>query len=132
MEVIRCWEEEGATFAEPFKRHIKVFLSPDKNDVKEITFLYVYMYPKSSSEFHKHDHQSEIILVLSGRGAIICDKVKTNVEPDTIILIRPGEIHQIINDGEDMLKCAALYAPGLLARDIIKRMTDASKEAKQS
>jgi len=126
MEVIKSWEEEGATFAEPCKRHIKVFLSPDKNDLKEITLLYVYMYPKSSSEVHKHDHESEIVLILSGRGTIISDKVKTTIEPDMIILIRPGETHQIINDGEDMLKCAALYTPAIVTGDIMKRMTDAS------
>jgi mannose-6-phosphate isomerase-like protein (cupin superfamily) len=131
MEVIKCWEENGVTSTEPYKRHVKVFLAPDKRDVKELTFLYVNVYPKSQSDYHKHD-RLELVLVLSGRGAVICDNDKIPIEPDMILLIRPGESHQFINDGDDMLKCAALYSPAYLAKDLLKRMTDASEEVKKS
>ena len=131
MEVIRFWEEKGIASAEPYKRHVKVVLAPDRRDAKELTFGHVYIYPKSNSDYHKHD-RNELVLVLSGRGTLICDNVKTPVEADMAILIRPGEMHQFINEGEDMLKCAFFYTPGYLAKDLMKKITDTSKELKQS
>ncbi|MFC1863415.1 cupin domain-containing protein [Thermodesulfobacteriota bacterium] len=122
MEVIKCWEEEGVTAPEPHKRLAKVIFAPDKRDVPEFTFSCVYMYPDNSSDSHTHD-RPELVLVLSGRGTVICDDIPIRIEPDMALLFRPGEAHQFINDSDEMLKCAAFFTPAYNARDLLKRTT---------
>jgi hypothetical protein len=75
MEVIKCREEEGVTAPEPHKKHAKVIFAPDKRNVPEFTFSCVYMYPDNSSDSHAHD-RAELVLVLPGRGTVICDGIR--------------------------------------------------------
>jgi mannose-6-phosphate isomerase-like protein (cupin superfamily) len=119
MEAIKCWKEEGVTLGEPHKRHAKVIFAPDRHDAADFTFSTVCMYPKNSSVPHSHD-RSELIFVISGRGTVVCDDVPVSIEPDMALLIRPGETHQIINDGDEMLKSIAFFAPAYRAEDLMK------------
>lgn len=74
MEVIRCWEEKGVTISEPYKRHIRVMLAPDKRGVTEISFNQALIYPGSKTDYHIHD-RPELIYVVSGRESR-CAKAK--------------------------------------------------------
>jgi len=99
MEIIKCWEEQGETIPEPYARHIKVMLAPDRRDVPEITFSHAIVYPHSQPAYPCHD-RPELIQIISGRGVSVCDGVKTPIEPDMALSIRAGEMHQVINTGE--------------------------------
>ncbi|MFC1578554.1 cupin domain-containing protein [Thermodesulfobacteriota bacterium] len=101
MEVLRFWEEEGVTVPEPYKRHIKVMLAPDRRNAEEITFSQVLIYPESKTDYHAHD-RPELIVVVSGRGKSICDGKEIGVQADMALWIKPGEKHQLINDGDEM------------------------------
>jgi len=118
MEVVRFWQEEGVTVPEPYKRHIKFVLAKDKRNVPEITLSYVLIHPHSETDYHKHD-RPELILILSGRGKSICDGVEIRVEPDMALWVKPGEMHQLINDGEDMLRLATVFTPGYSAEELL-------------
>jgi len=128
MEFIRCWEEKGETITEPYKRHIKVMLAPDNRNVPEITFSHAIIYPHSRTDYHKHD-RPELILIVSGRGVSVCDGVKTPVEPDVALWVRPGEMHQLINDGEESLKLATVFVPGYTAKENLDRIRQAAEDA---
>jgi len=128
MELIRCWEEKGETISEPYKRHIKVMLAPDNRNVPEITFSHAIIYPHSRTDYHKHD-RPELILIVSGRGISVCDGVQTPVQPDVALWVRPGEMHQLINDGEESLKLATVFVPGYTAKENLDRIRQAAEDA---
>ena len=125
MEVLRFWEEEGITVPEPFKRHIKVMLASDRRDATEITFSQVLIYPESKTDYHSHD-RSELIVVVSGRGKSICDGKEICVQPDMALWIKPGEKHQLINDGDEMLKLYTFFTPAYSARDLLSGILKAA------
>ena len=128
MEVIKCWEQAGVTIPEPFKRHIKVMLAPDTRGVPEICFSHAILYPKSRTDYHKHD-RPELIQVLSGRGISVCDGVNVEIEADMALWVRAGEMHQVINTGEESLKLATVFVPGYTATENIDRIAKAAEEA---
>ena len=125
MEVLRFWEEEGITVPEPFKRHIKVMLASDRRDATEITFSQVLIYPDSKTDYHSHD-RSELIVIVSGRGKSICDGKEICVQPDMALWIKPGEKHQLINDGDEMLKLYTFFTPAYSARDLLSGILKAA------
>ena len=125
MEVLRFWEEEGITVPKPYKRHIKVMLAPDRRDATEITFSQVLIYPESKTDYHSHD-RSELIVVVSGRGKSICDGKEICVQPDMALWIKPGEKHQLINDGDEMLKLYTFFTPAYSARDLLSGILKAA------
>ena len=129
MEVIRCWEEEGVTIPEPYKRHIKILFAPDKNNVQEISFNHALIYPKSKTDYHKHD-RPELITVLSGRGISICNGVETPIELDMALWIRKGEMHQIVNTGEESMKLATVFIPPYTEKQLHQSCLDAAEKAK--
>ena len=128
MEIIKCWEEDGVTITEPYQRHIKVLLAPDRRNVSEITFSYAMIYPKSKTDYHKHD-RPELIMVLSGRGVSVCDGVETPLEPDMALWVKADEMHQVINNGDDMLKLATVFTPAYSAKDLLGGIMEAAERA---
>jgi mannose-6-phosphate isomerase-like protein (cupin superfamily) len=130
MEVIRCWEEKGTMVPEPFKRNIKVMLAPDIRGVPEITFSHAIIYPRSQTDYHKHD-RPELIQVLYGRGVSVCDGVNTVIEADMALWVRPGEMHKIVNTGDESIKLATVFVPGYTARENIQRIVRSASRARK-
>ncbi len=58
---------------------------------------------KAACPFHSHSAQWEFYHVLSGRGQARDAAGLTLIEPGDAFLFRPGEPHQLINDGTDDL-----------------------------
>lgn len=54
--------------------------------------------------FHSHSAQWEFYHVISGTGTVRHQSGTTKIEPGDAFLFRPGEPHQIINDGTEDLK----------------------------
>jgi mannose-6-phosphate isomerase-like protein (cupin superfamily) len=125
VEVLRFWEEEGVTVTEPYKRHIKVMLAPDRRNAPELTFSQVLIYPESKTDYHAHD-RPELIVVVSGRGKSICDGKEIGVQADMALWIKPGEKHQLINDGDEMLKLYTFFTPAFSAHDLLSGIMKAA------
>lgn len=125
MEVVRFWEEPGVTVPEPYKRHIKVMLAPDRRSTAEIIFSQVLIYPESETDYHAHD-RPELILIVSGRGKSVCDGKDIRVQPDMALWIKPGEKHQLINDGDEMLKLYTFFTPAYSARELLSGIMEAA------
>lgn len=54
--------------------------------------------------YHSHSLQWEFYHVISGRGTVRHKEGKTVIEPGDAFLFKPGEPHQLINDGtEDLI-----------------------------
>ncbi|PYL05637.1 MAG: cupin [Verrucomicrobia bacterium] len=59
--------------------------------------------PKSKSlcPYHAHAAESELYLVVSGRGSVRDKNGTTEVGPGDAFLFQPGEAHQLINTGDE-------------------------------
>jgi uncharacterized cupin superfamily protein len=58
---------------------------------------------KSPYPYHAHSAQWEFYHVISGSGTVRHKEATTPVEPGDAFLFKPGEPHQIINDGTEDL-----------------------------
>lgn len=58
---------------------------------------------KAACPFHSHSAQWEFYHVISGRGQVRDARGLTAVEPGDVFLFKPGEVHQILNDGTEDL-----------------------------
>jgi uncharacterized cupin superfamily protein len=56
---------------------------------------------KSLCPYHAHSAESELYLVVSGRGSIRDKNGITEVEPGDAFFFQPGEAHQITNVGDE-------------------------------
>ncbi len=67
---------------------------------------------KSPCPFHSHSAQWEFYHVISGRGFVRHKDGKTPIEPGDAFIFRPGEPHQLFNDGtEDLVICVVADNP---------------------
>lgn len=53
--------------------------------------------------YHSHSAQWEFYHVISGRGAVRHAGGRTPIEPGDAFLFKPGEVHQLFNDGTEEL-----------------------------
>jgi uncharacterized cupin superfamily protein len=58
---------------------------------------------KTPYPYHSHSAQWEFYHVISGRGQVRHQEGKTPIEPGDAFLFKPGEPHQLINDGSEDL-----------------------------
>jgi len=130
MEIVRCWEEEGVVIPEPFHRELKVILAPDRRDVHEASFNQAIIFPEGKTDYHTHD-RPELIYVVHGRGVSVCDGAKAAIEADMVLWIRAGEMHQIINTGDDDLKLATVFVPPITSKALLTTCLDSAARQHQ-
>ncbi len=126
MKVVRSWEEPGVLVDAPYQRNIKVLFAPDKNDVPELTFSHAIIYPHQQTDYHKHD-RPELIYIVSGRGVSVCEGVETPIQADMALWVEAGEMHQMINRGDETLKLATVFIPAYTAKENYERCCNAAK-----
>lgn len=56
---------------------------------------------KKAFPYHSHSAQWEFYHVVSGTGSVRHDGGTTSIGPGDAFLFKPGEAHQLINDGSD-------------------------------
>ncbi|WP_102412701.1 cupin domain-containing protein [Beduinella massiliensis] len=128
MKIMNAWEEPGVTVAAPYQRNIKVLFAPDRNDVPELTFSHAIIYPHQQTDYHRHD-RPELIYVVSGRGVSLCEGAETPVQADTALWIEAGEMHQMINLGDETMKLATVFIPAYTAEENYARCCKAAEAA---
>jgi mannose-6-phosphate isomerase-like protein (cupin superfamily) len=131
VEVLRFWEEEGVTVPEPYKRHIKVMLAPDRRNATELTFSQVLIYPESKTDYHTHD-RPELIIVIAGRGVSVCEGKKTSIEPEMALWIPAGETHQIINNTDETLTLLTVFTPAYSAKELLEPVLKAAEKGSKA
>ncbi len=127
MEIVRAWEVEGVKVPAPFARTIKVIFAPDRGGVEEVSFNFALIDPGGRTDEHTHD-RPELIYVVSGRGLALCEGQSTAVEADTVLWVRAGERHQMINTSPETLKLATLFVPGYTAEFNYRRCLEGAKQ----
>lgn len=58
-----------------------------------------------------HDRSDQWLFVQSGSGVATIDGEAHRIEAGDLVLIEPGEVHEIRNDGDEPLTTVNVYAP---------------------
>ena len=73
--------------------------------------------PGKSSAPHFHQESEETYFILSGEGMMTLDQKQFTLKPGQACSISPGEIHQIVNQGEKDLEFLAVCVPAWTPED---------------
>ena len=73
--------------------------------------------PGKSSSLHYHKESEETYFILEGQGAMNLDGKTFVINPGQAILIQPGEIHQISNQGDSELNFLSVCVPAWVSED---------------
>jgi mannose-6-phosphate isomerase-like protein (cupin superfamily) len=68
---------------------------------------------------HYHPQTEEIYYVLEGAGRMRIGEENRDVGPGDAIAIPPGQVHQIVNTGQTVLKFLCCCAPGYEHEDTV-------------
>ncbi len=126
MEVVKCGKKMGLLYQLHFRGISRYFSHQTKRDVPEMTFTHRAAVSTKQNRLSLHD-KPELIQIVSGHGIAICDGVETQIGPDMALYVRAGEMHQVINTGDESLKLATVFVPGFPATENFKRCLDAAK-----
>lgn len=69
-----------------------------------------WLQPGLSYEPHSHPDHEEIYYIISGKGTMRIDDEKRVIRDGDIIYIPINGVHEIINDGDEMIKFLAFAA----------------------
>ena len=67
--------------------------------------------PGQDSLPHTHQIEEEVLYVVQGRGALVCDGVACPLEPGAFVFIPPGVEHYVRNDGTEPIKFFYAFSP---------------------
>ncbi len=131
MKLVKAWEKEGVKVPIPYSRTIKVLLSPDRENVEELTFSLALIDPGGQTDYHAHD-RPELIYVVSGRGVYACDGESYEVQGDVVIWAPAWEKHQMKNTGSETLRLATVFVPAYSAEHLLGNILQAAEAASES
>ena len=60
---------------------------------------------------NRHDGADQWIIVVSGSGKAVVEGQTVDLGPGSLLLIEPGEGHEIANTGSESLDMVTFYAP---------------------
>jgi quercetin dioxygenase-like cupin family protein len=76
---------------------------PSVTQYSQASFL-----PGQIAPAHAHADMYEVFLCVSGTGSIVIDGDTYELTPGHFYLCEPGEMHEIVNDGQDVLELLQL------------------------
>lgn len=75
--------------------------------------------PGAASQPHYHKICQESYYILTGQARISIDEQQVDLAPGQACLILPGQVHQIINDGDQILEFLAVCVPAWFPSDSV-------------
>ena len=86
-------------------------VGPDNSSIRGMVFGTATFRPGEVAGPHRHDHEEEIIYILSGRGIFVAGGRAQPLEPGTTVFIHPGTEHEIRLAGAEPLKLVTVFSP---------------------
>lgn len=102
---------EGFEASSPYKRTLKVLLSPQINGTRNISLGMTVLDPGCSSSPHSHKTQEEIWYVLAGTGLATVAEETIRIQKGTAIYIPPEQSHQLLNEGNEQMRVLWAFSP---------------------
>jgi mannose-6-phosphate isomerase-like protein (cupin superfamily) len=111
MIIVHGDNAPGVETAEPFRRTLKVLLSPLLHPgLDSLAAGFTILPPGGMSEVHGHS-EGEMFFVCSGTGLIRVGDEIGQVSPDTAVWGPPDVPHQLINNSRETLKILWILCP---------------------
>ncbi len=104
-------EAEKDVFAEPYARTITPLAAPWTLGTTQVWLATDEIEPNNASDPHSHEDKEEVFFFLSGRGRVRPDNEELEVKPGYCVFCPMGAVHEVINDGKDILRFIAVVAP---------------------
>ena len=70
-------------------------------------------YPGSMVPEHIHKNEEEVMYFIAGKGKFVTKDEEIDLSPGTVVYNPPGQLHKIINTGEEVLRFVWIYSPQL-------------------
>jgi mannose-6-phosphate isomerase-like protein (cupin superfamily) len=67
--------------------------------------------PQSRSTPHMHEVNEEILYVLEGSGALVCDGRSVPLAPGSYVFVPPGVSHYVHNTGRERIRFFYAFSP---------------------
>lgn len=128
MPVINTFNLKSVQIPAPYERVIRVLLAPDtQDDVKGMSVSHCIIAPREGkTDFHKHPGV-EMMYIITGKGEChIGDKVFP-LEPDTLMVVPAGTMHDMRNYSDETMKLVAMFIPAETSKEIYERAEEAAK-----
>lgn len=93
-------------------RKLRLVLSPETTNTKELTFLHVEFDPGASNEMHTHEG-IETMFVVRGEGEFLIEGKRSPFSAGAMLVAPAGVPHQLFNTGSGHLEIACTYVPPL-------------------
>lgn len=110
---VKSNEIKGKKTPPPYERVVKILASPETVNMVSHRFTFgMSIIPAGGmTEKHAHEGTEECIYVLTGRGESELAGNRFKIEPDSVILVKPGQDHQFFNYSDETMKLIWVYAP---------------------
>lgn len=111
MKTIREQDVTGDRIGPPHQRVIRHLVTPENMGAKFLWLGTSSVDPGFCSNAHAHEEQEEVFYCISGKGMIRVDEEEAFLEPGVVVYVPPKGVHQLINNGEEVLKVVSAVAP---------------------
>jgi len=102
--------EQRAPEVERPGRVVRPFIGADAG-AERLSAGVVTFPPRGDSIPHTHSVEEEVLYVVSGRGALVCDREPLALEPGSFVFIPPGVEHFVRNDGDEPIRFFYAFSP---------------------
>ncbi len=126
--VIDCMSIPGAKVPAPNERVLKIIMSPELENHKEITLLLSIISPHGMTGLHTHE-SDEIMYVATGEGESAMEGKTEKIRPNSIIFAPKSVQHEIRSTSDETLKLVCLYIPPLKPSGYFLEAVSAAKRA---
>ncbi len=111
MKHVREQDVAGDRVGPPYQRTIRHLVTPWTMGSRHLWVGTSTVDPGFSSNPHAHESQEEVFYCVEGRGRIRVDSEELALQPGVAVYVPPGAVHQLVNDGEALLKCVSTVSP---------------------
>jgi quercetin dioxygenase-like cupin family protein len=91
-------------------RVVRPFVTP-ADGAEHLVAGIVTFPPVGDSDPHAHAVEEEVLYVVSGCGALVCDGEAHQLEPGSFVFVPPGVEHFVRNDGDQPLTLFYAFSP---------------------
>ena len=103
MKLIREQDVEGDRIGPPHQRVIRHLVTPESMGSQHLWLGTSSVDPGFCSNAHSHEDQEEVFYCV--------DDEEAPLEPGVVVFCPPKSVHQLINDGEEILKVVSAVSP---------------------
>lgn len=117
----------GVKVPQPNERVLKVLMSPQVTDTRNLTLLVSSISPHSSTGRHTHD-VDEFMYIVTGRGEGYCGEEKVDIQSD-VLFYAPSKVeHEVRNTGDETLKLFCIFSPPMKPQGFFEEATKLANE----